>query len=364
MLLAQVLLVGLAACQDDFGSRGVIVCVDRLKAEPKIDGQVLGDRGWAGSTYLPGVIPGKALFHVLGYPRQAPRARTDLHLGYTQRGIFVGFRCTLPEGAKIQAERRSPISRVWEDECVELFLSAYDEGRPYVHFVVNAAGSGFAELNRQGPESLKINWRWAAKIIDPQHWQAEIFIPWDGIPMPADAGAFWWGNFCRHCPAIQELSCYSPCKESFHEPENFVEIYFGDVNLLPFVRRQFSQHLAQLRQQASAVAGRCKQATRCGAQGRRMAERAAGRANQLIRELQAADREKLKQIESSMRVVSRWIERASRLAALSTVAAKAKQLSGQEDYAVCVESSMRKIAGYEAYYGEPVRRAERQLRQS
>jgi hypothetical protein len=317
---------------------------------PVLDGYVGSDPVWARVTPL-------GSFTLLGKEEPAT-AQTQVRLLYDDRALYIGFSCALPAGAQIQATARPRDLQVYVDECVEVFL-APDPTHPqsYFHFIVNAAGSIQDELGRD-PEW---NPSWQAKTaMSNGGWEVEMCIAWAELPLTASTGSIWRANFCRHCPAVSENSCWAPCKQSFHEPEHFGQIDGLDVDFSPIARGRLLKQIANAADAATSLArtsGQGKLANRA----RLVAGQARRNAEELQLETAQAPKSELPRLEAQAQALQAQIAEARRLTSRVAMAEAARRVMGEEGWAVCVESPMRKIPAYEDYTGEPARQVRIEL---
>jgi hypothetical protein len=324
------------------------VTATRLASAPTIDGKVVGDAAWAGVRSIEG-------FTVLGKGQPA-RGATQVLVGYDATALYVAFSCDLAPGAAIQAKPRGRDQDVYMDECVEIFLApdAKDPGR-YFHFIVNAAGSMQDELLKDPTWNIK--WQ-AAATKREGGWDAEVAIPWAELPLPAGAMGEWRVNFARSSPGAGETSCWAPCDAAFHEPEHFGTMTGFDVDFTPIIRRTLLAEIDALA--ASEKAPSPGQ----GAISKRAAQSFTDATRSLVAlrsRVPTEDAAALAKSEADLRDLRASFAAADRLAAGASMASAAAKISGSEDWAVCVEDSMRRIPAYEAYVGTPAREASVEL---
>lgn len=322
----------------------------RAARPPSVDGRVTDDPAWAAVQPQEG-------FTLLGKSDLA-KGQTEVRVLYDDRKLYVSYVCAIAAGATVQAGARPRDGQVYMDECVELFL-APDATQPqqYLHFIVNAAGSMQDEL----VQDWEWNTTWQAGAVQRGGgWEAELAIPWSGLPLTPATGSTWRVNFCRHSPGGSETSSWAPCKSSFHEPESFGRLEGLQVDFSPVVRAGLLSRVSEMETQAQALASLREEGT-LAARARLIGRRLERAIAQLRERLPGADAAALRQIEADRQALDSDLAKGQRLASRVALAEQARQITGDEGWAVCVESPMRKIPAYEAYAGEAAREARVEL---
>ena len=191
-----------------------------LGQAPKLDG-TLDDTAWKMAATLPPLLTtdGKK-------PKRATRARVGHHQGI----LYAAFECTEPDAAKLKAKHLGHDTRVYEDECVEVFLSPTPGGRRYFHFMVNSAGARCDEARGPGSKGVAWNASWqAATAATSSAWHVEFAVPLKSVRVSPALGASVGLNLNRANHSVPELSCWRPTGPSFHQPDRFGELVFGEL---------------------------------------------------------------------------------------------------------------------------------------
>lgn len=317
----------------------------RLARPPAMDGHVSTDSQWQG-------VPAVGGFVLLGSGEPA-RAGTAVRVAYDGERLYVGWVCRLPAGKAIEAKKRGRDKDVYVDECVELFLAPHARHPDrYLHFILNALESVQDELGRDP----SWNPRWQARAVAVKGgWEGEMAIPWGELPVTTATGSTWRVNFCRHSPAVGENSSWAPCKQTFHEPSGFGRLTGLEVDFSPYVRGRvvaLANALAGRAEALSRTEGDSAIASRARLLGRRLLRRV----DELLNRI--ADRGDVRQgDEQRLMDIHRELAAAERLAGRVELAEEARRMHGEGEWAVCIESPMRKIPQYEAYAGRPAREA-------
>ncbi len=312
---------------------------------PAIDGEVLGDAAWATAPVAGG-------FGLLGKADVAPTQATGARVVFDDRNVYVAFVCREDEMAKIATKVTAASGRVWEDDCVELFLAPLADRGRYYHFVVNAAGVLRCE---RGHEEHAVRGARAAARKAGGYWSAELAVPFSGLGLDETVADTWGVNFCRNETPHGEVTCWAPCKGGFHDPESFGDLKGLTVDFTPLV-------VAGLRARAEAALEQVNAVDRMAQEYQDLEPGiivlgACARNRSKLATLQAALGRHLNMTrERELGAQMTQIE-----AALPSLQAQALKLPlvravGPTGYAVCSESTMVKVRPDKAYQGPPARR--------
>lgn len=149
---------------------------------------------------------------------------TTFYLCYDLQNIYIAFHCE--SHSMPVAQERERDGKVWEDDAIEVFLSPYFPR--YFQFIVNARNSIWDSEGKDG----SWNCDWAHKVsLTDKGWEGEIAIPFSSLGVTPIPGERWRFNLARdiQMPERQSIS-FSPCQTSFHEPQNFAILSFGEKN--------------------------------------------------------------------------------------------------------------------------------------
>ncbi len=165
---------------------------------------------------------------------EAAEPVTRIYFGYDRRNLYLRILCFEPEMANLTSPPRDPDQfGIWNDDCVEIFLSP-DAERPEEcrQLIVNAAGArwdaAIASLNQ--PD---LAWDSQAQIQvkhEPNRWSVDVAIPFAalGIADPDFTGDLA-ADIYRHRPGGErpERSMWSPTGRD----ENYTPAHFGRLRL-------------------------------------------------------------------------------------------------------------------------------------
>jgi len=194
---------------------------------PVIDGQ-LNDISWKKSIELGPFVKISS--------GELPRQRGRAYLLHDEKYLYIGVELDesllderFQRTHEIKREMKIRDSRVYEDDCLELFLQPEQTNEQYYHLVVNSLGTLYdARCNKDGLNDK--NWNSNAKIAvssDQRAWRIELAIPWSDFGMTAENGKRFRFNICRHeCPN-QEYTAWSPTGKGFHQPDKFGTVVLG-----------------------------------------------------------------------------------------------------------------------------------------
>ena len=146
-------------------------------------------------------------------------------------------------------------SSIFQDDCLELFLSTTGAPTGYLHFVTNANGTRWEERGRGG-----VPWtgRWeveASRAADA--WTVQLTIPFATVGARPERGEVWWLNLCRQRQAGGELqlSAWSPTRDNFHDTTCFGALVFDGAYagyLTRTILAPWDGQVAELRERAKS----------------------------------------------------------------------------------------------------------------
>ena len=188
-----------------------IDCV-KIDAGPVIDGR-LEDAAWknAGAT---------ARFARLDEDKPAEYS-TDAYICRDDENVYVAFRCHEPEMAKLTVKATLyDQTDLFQDDCVEVFISGNEDGSDYVRFAANARGT---KVDSKGHAAFfDAEWQCAAHKAE-SFWSVEFRVPFSSLEPPLQPGSRWRLNLARFRarPKKEEYSAWAPVVRTFHDSEHF-----------------------------------------------------------------------------------------------------------------------------------------------
>ena len=181
-----------------------------------------------------------------GVPPQRRNVRTTVRLLWDDWNLYLGYHS---EDPRIEARCTRHNDMVWEDTCVEFFVSPEaDRPENYFTWEINCCGVTLNKCMADFWEHDPAAWRPADAIAtsvpgptkqvaaEDSEWVCEVAIPFSNfalspVALPPAAGDIWRANFQQCAGPGSHLATWSPlpagCK-SFHTPASFGELVFSD----------------------------------------------------------------------------------------------------------------------------------------
>ncbi|MCK4324351.1 MAG: hypothetical protein KAW89_07465 [Armatimonadetes bacterium] len=216
VMIAALLAAGCVCTQAAEFYTPPVVSVALLDKAPEIDG-IVGRQEWGQAAVL-------SEFVTLGGESRV-QLPTTVYVGYTEQALYVGARLFDPNPQQLRREVTQRDGEVWRDDCLELFVDTAGERQDYAHLAVNALGTKYDSYDRVVTEDFQ--WEAAATIHD-DGWSVEIQLPFANqiAPQPGDE---WIVEVARNAARSDVLSSWGCHNKSFHEPQNFGTLIFGQL---------------------------------------------------------------------------------------------------------------------------------------
>ncbi|NLO73867.1 MAG: hypothetical protein GX100_07155 [candidate division WS1 bacterium] len=194
VLLTILVLLGAMGVQAEVPPVLTLHLAPYFAAGPVIDGK-LDDAAWR-------TAPENSTFYKYWTTAaEATPLRTAFRLGYDAKGLFLGANMYEKEPDKIKAtiaQRQDP--RLWTDDCAEIYVDSAGSGTGYRKFTINALGTTQTlyrmDMANSDPTWAPEGWQ-AAAVRDAEGWTFEMYIPWEILGRPAEAGDLWKLCFVR-----------------------------------------------------------------------------------------------------------------------------------------------------------------------
>lgn len=201
------------------------------------------------------VAPGPAVLGAFADAAGQPAAvQTRAVVSCDAANLRLQVECREPRMDHLVAKcRQDRDASIFQDDCVELFLSPTGEATGYLHLVTNANGARWEE---QGHGGVTWTGKWSARASrGADGWTVEMTIPFATLGARPARGSVWWLNLCRQRQAGGELqlSAWSPTDSNFHDTSCFGAMVFDDAYagyLTRAILQPWDQQVAQLRQRA------------------------------------------------------------------------------------------------------------------
>jgi hypothetical protein len=209
-------LTNLGLIKNDLSAKPFPIKVKRLSGAIKIDG-LLDEAAWGNADSMTG-------FMLIG--GKPARQQTEFRLCYDDQNLYAGITCLEPLPGSIVARHKVRDKNIWEDDCIEFFLSPAGN-TSYYHIVVNTIGTIYDAI--VSDPKWNGNYKAATKI-GADSWTLEIAIPFKELGLVNIKPASRWNfNICRERYAEKpiEISSYALLlKGGFHNPSRFRVLEF------------------------------------------------------------------------------------------------------------------------------------------
>lgn len=157
----------------------LIVRPNSIAGSLRVDGR-LKDRCWQGAQVYPANI-------AMGESTTLSPYQTDVRFAVFDQGLAVAFTGELPEDPVWSTKKGVPDAPVWQDNCVELFISPNVNLESYIELDVTPQGARFdAQVlwGRRGNIAWNGKWKHAARQKGSS-FVVEYFVPWSDLGLAA-----------------------------------------------------------------------------------------------------------------------------------------------------------------------------------
>jgi len=170
------------------------------------------------------------------YIKETLQAPTTAQVAWDDENLYVAFTCFEPDVKRMSQRAKEHDGRVWNDDCVEVFVSAGQETFPYRHFEISSIDTHFdATWTERKKMDGSWNADWSSKSqVGEDRWTSEVAIPWKVIGSRPAVGETRKANLTRHrIPDETETSCWTPVYKTFSDSEFLGTWIFQDAGLQP-----------------------------------------------------------------------------------------------------------------------------------
>lgn len=192
----------------------------RAQTPPAIDGD-LADACWQAAS------PTSAF--VLWGHDALPEAQTIARVCFDDQRLYIAVEAMEPNLEPrlnmldlVRADATGRDSRVFRDDCVEIFIQPGDEA--YYQVVVNSIGTIYDGRGMDNAWDGEIE---AAAKRGNTSYTFELAI--DLASIGGAPEGTWRMNFCRNRTAVAESSTWSGLQGDFHQPAQFGEVLFAEA---------------------------------------------------------------------------------------------------------------------------------------
>jgi len=169
----------------------------------------------------------------------APKQGTEVRAAWSEEEWRLLFIADDTDPWATMTQRDAPL---YEEETIEVFFDSVGDLESYFEIEVNPLGTVLDLVLRKSRSGYKADRAWQCeglRTLVRRHdggWSAEMAIPFASVTnSPPRTGSRWRANFCRidrpsrDGTLPRELTAWSPpLRASFHTPERFGVIEFGD----------------------------------------------------------------------------------------------------------------------------------------
>lgn len=202
----------------------------RCAEPPVLDGR-LDDACWEAAEWQGGA------FTELNRPSRVLDPQTRFKILHDAEHLYIAVRLDEPDMARLVCAKTAHDDRIYDDDCVEIFLDANRDRSTHFQFVVNAAGTVYDSEVRQG--GVVHDTAWNAKGLrvatgrGADHWTVEMAIPFVALQLDSASRGDWGFNVGRERQAggAPEISSFTPLTGSFHQPARFSLLRLADADL-------------------------------------------------------------------------------------------------------------------------------------
>ena len=206
----------------------------RVLRSPTIDGDIT-DRAWQAAPKIDNFVDAKT--------RGAPFRATWMKALHDERHLYLAVWCQEPNPARIKAKGK-PESRVWEDDCLEVFVRHTNEPGEYIQLITNTKDvhEDYMNVLTNSPgKAWNSTWVTATKV-GQDAWTTEMRIPLkelgiSGEPLRGDfislrVGREIWSDHVQGDPNHPARLCMWPWASGYSGSFGYGRIFLGSRNLL------------------------------------------------------------------------------------------------------------------------------------
>lgn len=165
------------------------------------------------------------------------RQQSEARLLYSNTGLYLRF---VAEDTYITAKHTEPKSKVYLDDCLEIFVWPDQSIHRYFGYEVNSIGvmlDYYRDFDIEGDSGFTYDWisgaLTAASIIPDSGWCVEFYIPFQSLNVPAPTkGNIWKVGLNRIDISESGETSYASFSDlpsdvvSFHNPYRFKNLRF------------------------------------------------------------------------------------------------------------------------------------------
>jgi Concanavalin A-like lectin/glucanases superfamily/Carbohydrate family 9 binding domain-like len=179
----------------------------QLSEAPKLDGRL--DTVWKNAVKI-------TKFKPFGKTKKI-KNKTEAYLGQYKESLFIAFKCYDSNIKNLKKKATHRDGKVWDDDCVEVFIDPYLDRTHHAHFAVNALGTQY-DAWKKTELNWNPKWKSVCKIYD-SYWICEMEIPLLSFPRIKPINNSWGISLCREAKNPKEDSAWGG---GFHKVRDFI----------------------------------------------------------------------------------------------------------------------------------------------
>lgn len=174
-----------------------------------------------------------------GYGGGRPPTETSVQMAADGDLLRVRFTCAEPRVGELKPAVREADGPVWDDDCVELFLTPSPaDPAAYYHIGFNALGTVYDSFIDHG----KVETAWHSQATVQVEKRADAWIVEATIPFVAfdrtPVGDQWRANLGREWRQFAGgAATWQPLEMRFHDPPRFAPISFPGISQQPKIKK-------------------------------------------------------------------------------------------------------------------------------
>ncbi len=203
----------------------------RVRSAPALNGR-LDAPVWQQTPEVTG-------FFVLDGKGQTAPVQTSVKVMFDSEALLIGFRCEEPNMAGLVKGVTGDDPRVWQDDCVEVFLTTEPDQGGYVHLGLGAGGGQWQE--RTLGSTWYTDWysfssgnasppQFQARVVrGDKWWSGELRLPFSQVGGVPAVGKTWGLQLCRtrRAGGAEENSSWSYTDGNrYAQPDRFGTLVF------------------------------------------------------------------------------------------------------------------------------------------
>lgn len=214
-------LVSLLCSASPAGQESPVYLAPRVMQPPVLDGR-LDDEAWKVAPLITGLVTNR--------DHRPAKFATEFRLVHDAEALFVAVLAKEPDMARLKHRRETDAPhKIWNDDCIEIFLDPHGTRQRYHQYIVNAGGliasSYCGDFSADLPAS-------AAAGRMPDAWTLEVRIPFSALGAAPDLGERWGMNLTRGrepktAGEQRENTLWCPTNGSHGDPGRFGSLVFA-----------------------------------------------------------------------------------------------------------------------------------------